>query len=133
LLVEPPFAAGLDAVVRHCAGRLQARLARQRRAADDWSIDLPDGCSCQRCEVLGGFLADPARRTFEWPLAKEGRSHVHSRLDGAELPVRHQTRCKGSPYTLVLTKTEAIFERERQARSRDEADLHWLHDAWRLI
>jgi hypothetical protein len=80
--------------------------------------------------VLGGFLTDPARRTFEWPLAKEGRRHVHSRLDGAELPVRHQTRRLGSPYTLVLTKTEAIFEHDTHVRRRDEADLRWLRATW---
>lgn len=76
--------------------------------------------------MLAGYLTDPAKRTFEWPLATNGRRHVHSRLDGAELPVRHQTRRTGRPYTLVLTKTAAIFERERRARRRDEADLTWL-------
>lgn len=121
--------AGLDALARHCAGRIQARLALPPRREDDWSIDLPGGCSCELCRVLGGFLVDPARRAFEWPLAKEGRRHVHSRLDLAELPVSHQTRRTGRPYTLVLTKTAAVFERDRQARHRDELDLTWLHGA----
>lgn len=119
-------AAGLDAIAHHCAGRVRARLARPARADDDWSIEVPPGCSCKLCDVLGGFLADPARCSFEWPLATEGRRHMHSRIDGAELPVRHQTRRTGRPYTLVLTKTEAMFEGERQARGRDEADLAWL-------
>jgi hypothetical protein len=48
----------------------------------------------------------------------------------AELPVTHQTRRSGRPYTLVLTKTEALFERERQARRRDEDDLAWLDKVW---
>ncbi|MDP9442748.1 MAG: hydantoinase B/oxoprolinase family protein [Actinomycetota bacterium] len=120
-------AAGLDALAEHCTGRLEARLARPRRADDDWSIDLPGGCSCELCGVLGDFLTDPARRALDWPLAKERRRHVHGRLDSAELPVRHLTRRAGRPYTLVLTKTEAIFERRRQARRRDEADLAWLY------
>lgn len=33
----------------------------------------------------------------------------------------------GRPYTLVLTKTEALFERDRQARLGAEADLAWLN------
>jgi hypothetical protein len=123
-------AAGLDAIAGHCVGRLQARVARPQRATDDWSINLPGGCTCALCHTLGAFLTDPARRAFEWPLAQQGRHHVHSRLDGAELPVRHQTRRTGRPYTLVLTKTEAIFERDNKARQRDEADLAWLHDDW---
>jgi len=40
------------------------------------------------------------------------------------------TRRQGSPYTLVLTKTEALFAREKNARIRDEADLEWLTAQW---
>jgi len=116
----------LDPLLRHCAGRIEARLARPPRGDDDWSIELAGGCSCELCDVLGTFLADPARRTLEWPLAKERRRHVHSRIDGTELPVTHQTKRTGSPYKLVLTKTEALFEREKQARLRDQSDLAWL-------
>ena len=96
------------------------------RTARHTSIPLPAGCSCDLCQVLGGFLGDPARRSFEWPLAEKGRGHVHRRIDGAELPVRHTTRRTGRPYTLVLTKTDDIFHREQDARRRDRADLTWL-------
>jgi hypothetical protein len=117
---------GLDVIARHCAARLQTRLARPARATDDWSIELPGGCRCELCQTLGAFLGDPARRTFEWPLAEQRRRHVHSRIDQAELPVRHQTRRSGRPYTLVLNKTDALFAREREARQRDQTDLAWL-------
>jgi hypothetical protein len=36
-------------------------------------------------------------RTFEWPLAKERRQHIHPRIDTAELPVSHLTRRQGRP------------------------------------
>jgi hypothetical protein len=52
--------------------------------------------------------------------------YIRKRQDAAELPVTHVTRRQGRPYTLVLEKTEALFARERQARSRDETDLEWL-------
>lgn len=117
---------GLDVIARHCAARLEARLARPARAADDWSIELPEGCRCELCQTLDAFLADPARRTFEWPLAQQGRGHVHSRIDGSELPVHHQTRRSGRPYTLVLNKTDTLFTREREARRHDQTDLAWL-------
>jgi hypothetical protein len=32
-----------------------------------------------------------------WPLAKERRQHVHSRIDPAELPATHVTRRQGRP------------------------------------
>jgi hypothetical protein len=40
--------------------------------------------------------------------------------------VDHRTRRVGRPYTLVLIKTEALFEREAHQRRRDEKDLAWL-------
>ncbi len=110
-----------------CAARLRARLARPQRASGDWSIELPaGGCTCDLCGTLCTFLEDRSRRTFEWPLAKDGRQHVHSRIDGAELPISHVTRRQGRPYTLVLNKTDALFSREREARIKDETDLRWL-------
>ena len=117
---------GLDVIARHCAARLEARLARPVRAAGDWSIELPEGCRCELCQALGAFLSDSARRTFEWPLAEQRRRHVHGRIDQGELPVSHQTRRSGRPYTLVLSKTDALFTREREARRRDQTDLSWL-------
>ena len=122
---------GLNAVGRHCAGQLEARLARPPRTDGDWSIEEPDGCGCELCLALGGFLIDPARRTFEWRLAQEGRRHVHGMLDGAELPVRHETRRTGRPYTLILTKTDEVFDREKRARRNDELDLAWLRERHR--
>ena len=119
--------AGFGDLAADCAARLRTRLARPQRASGDWSVELPaGGCTCDLCGTLRKFLEDKSRRTFEWPLAQQRRQHVHSRIDAAELPVTHVTRRQGSPYTLVLNKTDALFARERQARIRDETDLEWL-------
>jgi hypothetical protein len=121
-----PAAAGLDALAHHSERQLRARLARPARADGDWSIAAPGGCGCDLCAALDRFLTDSTRKQLDWPLAKDGRAHVHHTLDAHELPVRHQTRRTGRPYTLVLTKTDELIERERQARRRDETDLAWL-------
>jgi predicted 2-oxoglutarate/Fe(II)-dependent dioxygenase YbiX len=123
--------AGFGDLAADCAARLRARLARPQRAPGDWSIELPaGGCTCDLCDILRVFAEDKSRRTFEWPLAKERRQHVHARIDAAELPVTHVTRRQGRPYTLVLTKTDALFAREQEARIRDETDLKWLAAQW---
>ena len=125
--------AGFGDLAADCAVRLRARLARPQRAAGDLSIELPaGGCTCDLCDTLRVFAEDKSRRTFEWPLAKERRQHVHARIDAAELPVTHVTRRQGRPYTLVLTKTDALFTREQEARIRDETDLEWLTAEWNL-
>lgn len=117
---------GLETIQRNCVRRLEARLEPPARDEDDWSIALPPGCDCELCDTLGEFLADPEESRLEWPLAKDGRKHVHRRIDAHELPVRHETRRSGRPYTLVLTKTEALFEREAAQRRSWQADLEWL-------
>ncbi len=117
---------GLETLARHSATRLTSRLARPTRAADDWSVTPPTGCSCALCTILATFLRDPTQRSYDWPLAEANRKHIHHIIDAAELPVRHQTRRLGRPYTLVLTKTEELFDRERRQREQDTADLSWL-------
>jgi hypothetical protein len=85
-----------------------------------------DACGCELCGVLGAFLGSRSPLVLEWPLAKEGRRLVHTRIGSAELPVRHQTKRQGRPYTLVLTKTQELFTREQTVRGRVAADLAWL-------
>jgi hypothetical protein len=120
---------GSNVLAAETARRLRALLARPCRDRDDWSIPAPDGCGCELCARLDAFLADRDQRVLEWPIATASRSHIHSRIDSAELPVSHVTRRQGRPYTLVLTKQETLFTRERQERERDEADLAALGHA----
>jgi hypothetical protein len=120
---------GLNAVARDCVERLGTTLARPPRDQGDWSIAWT-GCGCEICGTLRTFLGSSSQQTFAWPLAKDGRRHVHSQIDSAELPVRHETRRQGRPYTLVLTKTDALFTRATQARHRAVTDLAWLTSTW---
>ena len=130
LAPELGSATGFDVLASHCADRLAARLALPQREQGDWAIEPPGDCTCELCGVLSEFLCDPAAQVLEWPLAEQRRRHVHATIDAAELPVRHQTLRRGRPYTLVLTKTDVLFEAERQERAREEADAAWLAGAW---
>lgn len=119
----------LDAVAQDCAGRLGEIIARPLRAEGDWAIQWT-GCGCDLCDTLGTFLGSRSRRKYEWPLATAGRRHVHTQIDSAALPVRHQTRRTGRPYTLILVKTEEVFTRETDARLKAVTDLAWLTSVW---
>ncbi len=120
-----PPAAGLGAVARECGDRLGALARRAPRAADDGSVAWT-GCGCDLCGTLGAFLSCRSRRTLEWPLAKDGRRHVHGRIDTADLPVDHQTRRQGRPYTLVLTKTPVLARAGDPPSGRSRPDLAGL-------
>ena len=112
----------------HCEARLTVLLTRPVRAADDWSLSPAGACrpGCDLCPDLDAFLTSRTRRTMDWPLAQPKRQHIHSRIDQNGLPVSHTTRRQGRPFTLVLTKTDAVFTRERKARAQAETDLAWL-------
>ncbi|GAB96970.1 putative 2-oxoglutarate/Fe(II)-dependent dioxygenase YbiX [Kineosphaera limosa] len=121
---------GLRDLARVASDLLEQRANSAPREVDDWSIHLPAGCSCDLCEKLVGFLANPAARVLEWPIAKQGRQHLHHRLDGAELPVTHVTRRQGSPYVLVLRKTADLFEADARRRSEAEQELRRIAKTW---
>lgn len=53
-------------------------------------------------------------------------NHIHRIADAHDLPVSHATRRTGRPYTLVLIKTDALFEREAAERNVWESELRWL-------
>jgi hypothetical protein len=119
----------LEPLARDCAERLERIIARPLREEDDWSIEWT-GCGCGICDTLAAFLGSRSERTFDWPLATAGRGHVHTQIDSAGLPVRHQTRRQGRPYTLVLTKTDELFTRGTQARQEASSDVAWLTSTW---
>jgi hypothetical protein len=119
---------GLTPVHAHCVQILSARLAQPARAADDWSITPPADCARipELGETLLRFLSSPTQPRLEWPLAEPKRQVIHQFIDRHELPVKHETRRSGRPYTLVLEKTSALFEREAEQRHRWAHELDWL-------
>jgi hypothetical protein len=123
---RPGTLSGLGKVHARCMKDVTARLAQPARGHDDWSIKVPLRCRCELCLILSRFLAAADKTRLEWPLAKEKRAHVHRTIDSRDLPVRHETRRTGSPHTLVLQKTSALFQREAAARRMWQADLDWL-------
>ena len=117
---------GLKRIHQGCAGELEARRRAPVRANDDWSITASLRCSCKLCAKLTLFLCAAGERRLEWPLAQAERTHVHQKIDRYGLPVTHTTRRTGRPFTLMLEKTPALFERDAAARRAAQEDLRWL-------
>jgi hypothetical protein len=121
-----PDRLGLKPVHARSSDDLTTRLNTPPRTKDDWSITTSVRCSCQLCATLARYLRASDRVRFEWPLAKTQRAHVHGIVDSRDLPVRHTTRRTGRPFTLLLEKTAAAFEREATDRRSWQSDLQWL-------
>ena len=110
----------------HCWRVIKARMNQPVRATNDWSIQTPIRCSCRLCATLMKYLRASDKVRLEWPLAKDQRSHIHQTIDGWDLPVSHSTRRTGRPFTLVLEKTAALFNRDAAERRRLQDDFEWL-------
>jgi hypothetical protein len=92
---------------------------------------LQSGFRTVRAENGGKPMAKAARERLASLLDDSGSAGSFSaQIDAADLPVRHQTRRQGRPYTLVLTKADELFTREKDARHKAKADLAWLTSAW---
>jgi hypothetical protein len=75
---------------------------------------------------LAAFLRDPAARVGRFPLRKDRRQHLHRIIDGRQCDCTHVTERKGSPQTLVCTKTQASYQRRRKQFDSDLAMLGQL-------
>jgi predicted DCC family thiol-disulfide oxidoreductase YuxK len=111
----------------HCVRVLNDLVSTPSRAPGDWSMAITLRCTCELCGRLTRFLRAADQR-LEWPLAKDRRAHVHQTATSHELPLTHVTRRVGSPHTLVLTKTKALFSRDAAERASWQRDLAWLEE-----
>lgn len=113
------------ALAADAEARLTRRLTLLVRDDTDWSI-VWAGCGCDLCARLAEFLESRTEQTLEWPLAERGRQHVQQQIDGADLPVQCSTKRQGRPYTLLLSKTDELFRRDKDMRKQAERDLAWV-------
>ena len=68
-------------------------------------------------------MADPANEVGRIPAREDMRQHLIGMIGRHQCDVHHALERKGSPYSLVLTKTTGSFER---ATKRFEADRRLL-------
>lgn len=85
----------------------------------DWTIAADTSCECELCARLRSFCDDPVKRVEHFKVRKDLRRHLHQVIDRGRLDMRHQTRRKGSPYTLVCTKNRASHKRRLKEYAED--------------
>jgi hypothetical protein len=106
--------AGKDAYSRlidHCTTELRTLTATPIEPPGDWSREANLDCKCPDCRELIAFLQDPLEKVHRFPVRKDRRQHLHQQIDRHHCDLTHVTERKGSPQTLVCTKTQASYER----------------------
>ena len=105
--VHPQFQSWLD----DARGRLEHATAREPTPPTDWARPANVDCKCQYCAQLNAFLADASHEVGRIPAREDVRQHLIGMIDRHQCDVKHAIERKGSPYSLVLTKTTGSFER----------------------
>jgi len=119
--VRPQFQSWLVAV----RGQLERATAGEPKPPTDWARPATVDCRCQFCSQLNAFLADPSHEVGRIPASEDNRRHLIERIGRHRCDVKHALERKGSPYSLVLTKTTGSFER---AVKRFEDDCRLLSE-----
>jgi hypothetical protein len=126
LLRLPAANAAIGRWLSACRGELERRTAEAPLPPRDYRRDDKLSCRCRDCRELSSFLANPDQREHRFSVAKERRRHLHSIIDGNHCDPTHETKRRGSPHTLVCTKTTGSYERARSAYERDLQNLSRL-------
>jgi hypothetical protein len=119
--VHPQLASWLTAVRQ----QLESATAKQPTPPADWTRPAEVDCKCQYCAQLNAFLADPANQVGRIAAREDLRRHVMNNADQHQSDVKYVLERKGSPFSLVFTKTNGSFERRLK---RFEADLRLLSE-----
>jgi predicted 2-oxoglutarate/Fe(II)-dependent dioxygenase YbiX len=123
-------------LLQHCLAKLRAATVDPVDPPKDWTRDANLDCRCEDCRALSHFLGDPAQRVARFALRKDRRQHLHQQIDKHRCDLTHVTERKGSPQTLVCTKTQNSYERRLNQWNVDKkllAEMESLASARRRI
>ena len=112
-----------------CAAETLLALAGEPPAAPtDWRQDVRIGCKCEDCRELQRFARDPKAQVHRFRVRNDRRRHLHGQIARHGLDMTHVTERKGSPQTLVCTKTRRSYERKCAAYRENIVALGVLAD-----
>ena len=111
---------------RHATEFLLTRSELPPEQPLDWRITADINCHCKYCTQLRAFCKDPSTQIARFPLRKDLRAHLHKIIDYNHLDLTHETERRGSPYTLVCTKTRATYRRRLAEYTEDVSCMRLL-------
>ena len=123
----PAAQAAAARLLAHCKSALEAATAHPIEPPPDWAREAKLGCKCEDCQALSRFLRDPAARVGRFSVRQDRRQHLHQQIDSHDCDCTHVTERRGSPQTLVCTKTQASYERRLQQYNLDQQLLAELN------
>lgn len=110
----------------HASEFLLARSEQPPAPPTDWRQPVSLSCQCEDCRGLQVFAIDPQAQVARFRVRKDRRQHLHRMIEKHGLDMTHVTDRKGSPQTLVCTKTRRTFQRQCEQHRADCASMSAL-------
>jgi hypothetical protein len=117
----------------HAAEFLLARSEQPPAPPTDWKQSVTISCNCEDCRGLQKFARDPEAQVGRFRVRQDRRQHLHRQIEQHGLDMSHVTERKGSPQTLVCTKTRRTYERQCAQHRADCASMNALLDAMQPV
>lgn len=103
--------AAYRALWQTAADYLLKRSGKPPEPPRSWYIKAELGCSCKGCGQLHAFCADAQSQVAKISVARPMRDHLRAKIDVLKLDIDYATERIGRPYSLVLTKNRASYQR----------------------
>ena len=113
----------LQIIFTYCISQLEVSTRKVVAAPTTNTKPVRFTCSCKDCVELIRFLKHPTTVQHRFKIGKERRRHLHQQLDGSRADATHITEHVGNPHTLVVTKTNASYERDFKKQQQERALL----------
>lgn len=120
---EPQAVPGWSALRAQVLAALDAQLAQDLPAADDWAMQVPDmPCQCADCQQVMAFLRQKDTAQVTLAMAEHRRDHLSTEFGQAGLALSFEVVRQGSPYKLVIKKPSQLRALAEQRRTQWQ---HW--------
>lgn len=103
---------------------LEQRTAEEPQQPGDYAREAVLKCKCANCATVNRFLESPDQKEFAFRARQDLRGHVEQNITRDKADLRTETIRKGSPQTLLCTKTEVSWQRRHDI---------WKHDCESLV
>jgi hypothetical protein len=92
----------------------------------DWKQEVTLPCRCEDCRGLETFARNAAEQTCRFRVNQQRRSHLEHAIRQNRMDISYTTDRRGSPQTLVCTKTRGAYRRRMKQYRADIAAMSAL-------
>jgi hypothetical protein len=103
----------------HAGESLLKRSEHPPEAPKDWRQLVTLTCPCKECRALQAFARDAKVQVARFSVRQDLRQHIEYAIDRQGIDMTYVTEAKGSPHTLICTKTRRTYQRQCEQYKTD--------------